>query len=288
MEETEVKKGSAIGAIFKGFLYTLMYIAIQLIVSIVYGIKIAIDFFNANGLEGLENQEEFAKYVTENLDTNILLIFSIFITFIFLAIIMIAQKKSIKEFFSINKISRKIIPVLILLGIGMNLFFVGILNLLAEVPGLKEMMQDYGEQSVQLFEDNIILNAIVLAVLVPILEEIVFRVLPLNKMTPRISTAVAVILTSLVFGISHGQMIWAIYTFVFGSVLAMIYLKYRSSIANIIVHGVFNFTSFILTILPLQVENSFNALIIVTAIGTAVLAIAIPLYKHVNKTLVVN
>ena len=59
MEETEVKKGSAIGAIFKGFLYTLMYIAIQLIVSFVYGIKIAIDFLNANGLEGMENQEEF-------------------------------------------------------------------------------------------------------------------------------------------------------------------------------------------------------------------------------------
>ena len=48
-----------------------------------------------------------------------------------------------KDGAKINKISGKIVPVLILLGIGMNLFFVGVLNLLSFIPGLTEIMQDY-------------------------------------------------------------------------------------------------------------------------------------------------
>ena len=288
MEDTEIKKPNAIATVLKAILYPLMYIVIQVVIAIGYGFKIAFDFFSKYGLEGMENQEEFSNYLIEHLNVNTMIMISIILTFGILLIIMFAKHKSFKEFFSVNKISAKVIPIMILFGLGMNLFFSGILNLLSELPILKETMQNYGEQSIQLMEGNMIFNAIVLALIVPILEEFVFRVLPLNKMVPRISPVIAIILTSIIFGISHGHIVWAIYTFIFGAVLAMIFLKYKSSIANIIIHSVFNFTSVVLAILPIEVESTITTFAVIAAIGAAILAIAIPLYKHINKTLVVN
>lgn len=288
MEDTEIKKTNAIATVLKAILYPLMYIVIQVVIAIGYGFKIAFDFFSKYGLEGMENQEEFSNYLIEHLNVNTMIMISIILTFGILLIIMFAKHKSFKEFFSVNKISAKVIPLMILFGLGMNLFFSGILNLLSELPILKETMQNYGEQSIQLMEGNMIFNAIVLALIVPILEEFVFRVLPLNKMVPRISPVIAIILTSVIFGISHGHIVWAIYTFIFGVVLAMIFLKYKSSIANIIIHSVFNFTSVVLAILPIEVESTITTFAVIAVIGAAILAIAIPLYKHINKTLVVN
>ena len=159
----------------------------------------------------------------------------------------------------------------------------GSLNLLVEVPQLSDTMQDYEQKSAQLIEDNIIFNVIVLAIIVPILEELIYRVLPLNKMFPRISPAVAVILTSLAFGISHGQIIWIIYTSLFGVLLAILFLKYKSSIANIIVHSIFNLTSIVLMNLPIEVESNLKASIIITIIGVFTFILTGVLFKVLNE-----
>lgn len=285
MEETGIKKSSAIGTIIKALLYVIMYVAIQIAVTIAYGIKLTIDYLIINGIETSKNEEEVMRYVTENINTNVILIITTLMTFVVLLVIMLAKHEKFKVFFSINKLNIKVIPILVLLGIGMNLFFSGILSLIAEIPGITETVQEYGDQSIQLIEENAILNVIVLAILVPILEEIVFRVLPLNKMIPRISPIVAVILTSLVFGISHGNIIWAIYTFIFGAVLAVVFLKYKSSLANMIIHSVFNLISVILAVLPIEVEDGTKIPIIFVAAGTIILIIAVLLYKYINKKL---
>jgi len=126
---------------------------------------------------------------------------------------------------------------------------------------------------------------LIVGILVPILEEIIYRVLPINKMVPRVSPVVAVILTSIFFGISHGQIIWMIYTIPFGILLATMFLKYKSSIANITIHSAFNITSLILTSLPIEtsVEDETKLAIIVLAIGIAILILSGILLKKTHK-----
>lgn len=286
--EEQVKKSNVVATIIKSFLYLGAYLIIQVIVSVVYGIKLATNYIATNGFEAMENAEGFTQYVTENMNTNVILLFSIFITFGIILIVMTAKRKSAKEFFAINPVNKKLIPLFILLGISINLVMAGLINLMVKIPSLETTMQEYVNKSVVLVQDNMVLDILVLVIFVPILEEIIFRVLPLNKMIPRVSPVIAVILTSIAFGISHGQIIWVIYTSLFGVLLAELFLKYKSSISNIIVHSMFNLTSLILAFLPIEVENEFKVAIMILIIGVVIFILTVALFKVLNKKKVIK
>ena len=267
----EVKKKNIIGILLLSFLYPLMYFLIQVVVSFFYGVFLGIGYYKTYGLDKIQDGTELSQYITENMNTNILLIISIFITIAILLIIMLAKKKTFKEYFSINKIDKKLIPLFILLGISFDLIVIGALNLINEISNLNQIMQEYSAKSMELFNNtNMIFSIIIIGIFVPILEEMAYRVLPINKLMPRVSSIMAIILTSIVFAISHGQIVWIIYTFIFGVILSTVYIKYKSSIANILIHSSFNLTTLILMVLPIEAGNILKASIIILIIGVVI------------------
>ena len=78
-----------------------------------------------------------------------------------------------------------------------------------------------------------ILNALVIVILAPIVEEIMFRGFLLNRWQRKYGAITSVVLSSMIFALFHVEIIGG---FVFGVVLSLIYMRTHSLFGPIIVH----------------------------------------------------
>ena len=81
------------------------------------------------------------------------------------------------------------------------------------------------------------------ALIGPVLEEFIFRGIIYNKLKKVFASKQAIILTSLLFGLYHFNIIQGIYAFVFSILLTKIYEKYNNLLLPIIIHCLINLTS---------------------------------------------
>lgn len=83
------------------------------------------------------------------------------------------------------------------------------------------------------------------SILAPITEEIVFRYKGINILENKYNPSVALIVSSLLFGLAHMNLVQGAYAFVLGIILGRIYQEERNLLTSIIVYAVIN-ASFIL------------------------------------------
>ena len=80
-----------------------------------------------------------------------------------------------------------------------------------------------------------------LCILIPILEEIIFRGCIMEGMLELGHPYVAIVISALYFGLMHGQIIQICYAFLSGIILGIIYYSTKNIVMTIIAHSVFNF-----------------------------------------------
>jgi len=83
---------------------------------------------------------------------------------------------------------------------------------------------------------NLIGTLITAGIIGPIMEELIFRNIVYHKFKKLYKPIHAIVLTGLLFGIFHGNLIQFIYVFLFNFILIFVYEKYNSIYAPIIVH----------------------------------------------------
>ena len=88
-------------------------------------------------------------------------------------------------------------------------------------------------------ETNVLLSALIVGLIGPIVEEIMFRKLLLDRLAPY-GNVTAIIFTSLVFGLFHGNFYQLFYAFALGMIFAYVYLKTGKIIYTIIMHVFIN------------------------------------------------
>ena len=108
------------------------------------------------------------------------------------------------------------------LGIGMAVA----LNMLIFLFNLNNEMADL----------NIYLAILSSGIIGPILEEILFRYVFLNRLRNFFTTRNAILLSSLVFALLHGDIITMIYAFIMGFIFAYVYVKYDNIKVSIMCH----------------------------------------------------
>ena len=74
----------------------------------------------------------------------------------------------------------------------------------------------------------------------PILEEVFFRGLIFGRLNRAMPTVVAMIITSLLFGLMHGHPVWIIWAFCFGMIINYIRVQSGSIIPGLIIHMILN------------------------------------------------
>ena len=82
-----------------------------------------------------------------------------------------------------------------------------------------------------------IINLAVIAIFIPIIEEFVFRGLLISRWSVKWGVPRAILVSSLIFGFFHTDIVGAI---LFGYVMAILYIRTKSLIIPIIVHGANN------------------------------------------------
>lgn len=156
-----------------------------------------------------------------------------------------------------NKIRRKILAISIVLG-----FFTLALSIVTTSLGLSinpllpawvSKIYEYEEAFNSIFEVPgmlfAILYLIVLSILVPVFEEVLFRGLILYRLKLFLSARISIIVSSVLFGILHVDFFGA---FIFGVAVAYITIGTKSLLPAIIIHITNNF---IAITIPPSMEN---------------------------------
>lgn len=200
---------------FKKFIYALKEIFIVYILEYII-------LFGSSITYTLLGGKNITNFVT-NYIPYILVIFNIIIIFI------IHKKYYKKE----KKISTKRIIPLIMIGI----FSATFMNMLIFKIGASGTPVNM----------NIILVILASGFIGPIMEELLFRYIYLNKLLKFNSENTSIMISTFVFAILHGNLYNIIYAFVIGLILSKIYLKYKNITASIIVHISANLIVILLT-----------------------------------------
>lgn len=107
----------------------------------------------------------------------------------------------------------------------------------------KTWLAAYDDTSAILYGCGIEVQILTTVIAAPIIEEIIFRGLIFKRIRRVSNATVAIIISALLFGIFHGNVVQGIYAFIIGALLAYVYEKYKCIVAPILFHMTANAVS---------------------------------------------
>ena len=121
------------------------------------------------------------------------------------------------------------------------------LNLLFYLIGLTESSESFTQTAQAQFGVDFAIGLLLYGVLSPFAEEAVFRGFIYNRMKRCFTYPIALIVSSLLFGCYHGNLVQAVYGTALGLLIAYAYERYESFAAPVLFHGVSNVSIYVLT-----------------------------------------
>ena len=265
-------------ALGKAVAYFAVYLLVQVLVSTVFSAVISARMT----MEMMASGEELdVMAMTDALMAEVMskamemtFIAGLVTLFIFWIVFLIRKKKFIKEV-CIRKIPVTGILPIAIMAAAFNVITTVIISFM---PWPQEWMDSYVESSSAI--DGSAMAWFTAVLMAPVLEEIVFRGLMYTRLKKGLPAIVAAIITSLAFGIAHGTVIWAIYTFVFSMILIWVFEKFQSLTACIVLHMAYNLSGMALSLIP---EEAGIIILILFVISIAGVIFA---YKMIKKVTV--
>ena len=129
----------------------------------------------------------------------------------------------------------------------------------------------------KMISGNLIVGFISIAVLGPIIEEIIFRGTVQKRLTKMMRLTGALILQAFIFGLIHGNILQGTYAFFLGLVIGVIYYLFDSIWYAIAIHLAFNGTSVIFANIALDIEIDplYFAVISFVVLGISIAGLAL-------------
>lgn len=176
-----------------------------------------------------------------------------------------------------KKISFSNIGNLLILSVGMD----GIQALISK--SLSTIFPSYLKVSESIFNSSdSYLQLIIIVILGPILEEMLFRGIIFGYLKKNFNIIAAVIVQALVFGVVHGNIVQGVYAFISGILLAIVYLHYESIFACIIVHMTINLLGTLVNVfLVSKINNEIISIILFAIMG--IVCTTIPVIKMIKE-----
>lgn len=235
------KSKSKIRAMGFSLAIIIVYLLNSILAGIVYGLLLVIGVIG-NGMD-----------IDSFLESNSILFLStvsILSIIVFGIILYFKQKNSIKysdkPFVSLRgKVGKKefMESITLFLGaFGITILWVILISFLSESsPFYKELLESHDSTLGNLVgTESLMFSIITIAIIVPITEELFFRGLIYGRLRQAMRPIVAILISSIVFGIFHGNVVQGVYAFLIGCTLALVYEKTDSLILSIFGHGLIN------------------------------------------------
>lgn len=262
-------------ALGKAFVYFAVYLLVQILVSTVFSTVISARMTMEMMASGEKmdimtmTDAVMAEVMAKAMEMTF--IAGLVTLLIFWVAFLIRKKKFTKEV-CIRKIPVNGIFPIAIMAAAFNVITTVIISF---VPWPQEWMDSYVQNSSAI--DGSLMAWLTAVFMAPVLEEIVFRGLMYTRLKKGLPAIAAAIVTSLAFGIAHGTVIWAIYTFIFSMILIWIFEKFQSLTACIVLHMAYNLSGMALSLIP---EEAGVVVLILFAISIAGVVLA---YKVIQK-----
>lgn len=276
-------KGRAIG-------FSLVMIGIyflnSILVGIVYGALLGV------GIIG--NNIDIQTYM-ENNSTSFLATVSILSIIVFGIILYFKQKSSKnysdKPFVSFGKVKKEELSESFILFLGMygiTMLWVVLINLLSENNlFFQKILESHNNIMGEITSsESFILVFFATAIIAPVIEELFFRGLIYGRLRQAMKPIVAIFISSLLFGIFHGNIVQGVYAFFIGFVLALVYEKTGALWLSIVGHALINTIGVVIPYLKL--ESLQIALIIIGIIALIPSILILKKWFTTNEDILTN
>lgn len=125
-------------------------------------------------------------------------------------------------------------------------FSLGLNNLILFM-NLAKYSEAYQEAAESFYSPSFLTQILCLGIISPIVEELIFRGLIFKRLRRRMAVKQAIVMSGLMFGFYHGNLVQMIYGSLAGILLAYLYEKYGSVKAPILAHICMNCVAIVLT-----------------------------------------
>lgn len=227
------------GAIGSALGYLMLFLGVQFVVSLLIMLVIIIQTVLGAMPYGYGNEFYLISEAMDAIFGSMMLIalISDVITVLVLWLIFFCRRKS---FLGETQICRfpvgGIVPI-ILFGFSANIL---VSFLLSIVPLPQSWLDSYFQNVSLVVNDKGIIAWIAAVVAAPIAEELIFRGLIYTRLKRAMPSVLAAVISSLLFGIAHGTILWAISTFLIGMLLIWLFETFHSLLASILAHSALN------------------------------------------------
>lgn len=282
----KMKKENIFLKIWRVIYMPIVYFTISLVIGVIamifIGIMVGIEAGYSGGLDLAEMEakiyELYYRYA---------MLFTVIAAVITMPICYFLMKKDKKRETIINgeisyePLEYKLYIPVIILGIASC---IGINNLIS-ISGLIELFPGFLEVAEAIYGGGILLQIISVAIIVPILEELLFRGIVYKRLRGYMKTEIAIVVSALFFGLFHLNVVQGLYAFIIGLLLAYVYEKYKSIWAPILFHIAANSVSIFLTEV-IEEQSFFSNSVVFSLITIVFLCVTIVLTmwmrRHVN------
>lgn len=117
-------------------------------------------------------------------------------------------------------------------------------NYLFAVSGFTASSESYQNVAQSQYDVSLVVGLILYGVVSPFVEEVIFRGFLYGRMKVYMSKVVALFLSSLLFGIYHGNLVQGTYGFIMGVIFALVYEKYKNFYLAAIMHAMANLVAY--------------------------------------------
>lgn len=210
---------------------------------------------------------------------------------LFLIIRKVAGKEreglSVREYFSLKPVDPLVFILSAILAIGFYHLVIGLIQLIGLIaPSLYESYQNASSSLGG--EENRLFGFLSLVITAPLTEELIYRAMTLSHLEKAMPRGVALALTSLFFGLIHGNFLWMLYAALMGAVFGFLFYRCDSLFPSLVMHIVFNFIGFLYSLLDTEKlsEGIIAALNLVsfTLIGLSLLIVPLTLFFILRRT----
>ncbi|MDD3339131.1 MAG: HAD hydrolase-like protein [Lachnospiraceae bacterium] len=166
-----------------------------------------------------------------------------------------------------------------------------LLNQLIALSNLEQIFPSYSVVESALFDNNnIYMQLICIGVLGPIAEELVMRGLIYRRIRDYINVTWAVILSSVIFGIYHGNMLQFIYATLIGAALALMYERNKNLWIPIIAHMAANIWSVLCSNFAFMgsIESTVIGIVVLMLVEALICAVLGAMLMKPKKVVLVN
>jgi membrane protease YdiL (CAAX protease family) len=256
--------------ILRAFGFFGIYLGAQLTISNAFSLVCTIKEtmrLRARGITDYETLYNAGMAATQEKMGLIYLVFSVLAFAVFLIIFM-ARKVNPLQQVDARKVSVPMLLISLVGGLGATLFFNNGLGLL---PIPESAWDAINSQQSVMMNTGLIPDILLYAILVPLLEEVVFRGLIYGRLRRGMPMIVATLVTSAIFGICHGSPLWMLYAFFIGLVMNYARIMSGSILASFMVHFAINLVG-VLTMYGVAMPTEPAGMILFTVIGAVLLA----------------